>query len=65
MAGELERRDTAGRLTPDEPPELIVELLTVEGIEARRLAGEQARVLWEVTEWQVRNRSVPGLGNAA
>lgn len=66
LAGEYERRDDAtGRLAPDEPPELVVEILAVEGIEAQRLAAEQARLLWEVTEWQARNRSVGGLDNAA
>lgn len=66
VAGENERRDDAtGRLVPDEPPELVVDIRTVEGTEAQRLAAEQARVLWEVTEWQARNRSVRGLDNAA
>ncbi|MFE0024135.1 hypothetical protein [Amycolatopsis sp. NPDC059021] len=66
MARESEHRDKGtGRLVPDEPPELIVEILTVDGIEGRRLAAEQARVLWEVTQWQARNRSVRGLSNAA
>jgi hypothetical protein len=66
LAGENERRDdSTGRLTPDEPPELVVEIRTLEGIEAQRLAAEQARVLWEVTQWQARNRSARGLGNAA
>ena len=66
MAGETERRDdTTGLLVPDEPPELVVEIRTVEGIEGQRLAAEQARVLWEVTQWQARNRSVRGLDSAA
>lgn len=66
VAGGHERRDDAtGRLALDEPPELVVEVRTVEGMEAQRLAAEQARVLWEVTQWQARNRSVRGLGNAA
>ncbi|WP_040925793.1 hypothetical protein [Saccharomonospora marina] len=66
MAGEYERRDDAtGRLAPDEPPELVAEIRTVEGIEAQRLAAEQARVLWEVTQWQARNKSAHGLDDAA
>lgn len=66
MAGETERRDdSTGLLVPGEPPELIVEILTVEGIEGKRLAAQQARVLWEVTQWQAPTRSVHGLDNAA
>lgn len=59
------RDDVTGRLAPDEPPELVVELKTVEGNAAQRLAAEQVRVLWEVTQWQAQNKSVRGLDSAA
>lgn len=66
MAGETDRRDDAsGRLAAYEAPELVVEIRTLGGIAGQQLAAEQARVLWEVTEWQARSRSVPGLDSAA
>lgn len=66
MAGEMERRDDAtGQLAPQEPPELLVEIRTVHGADAERLAAEQARVLWEVIEWQARTRFERGQDNAA
>jgi hypothetical protein len=66
VAGETDRRDdVTGQLAPEEPPELVVDIRTVAGIEGQRMGAEQARVLWEVTEWQARNRSEHGLDNAA
>ncbi len=66
MAGETTRRDeSTGHLARDEPPEVVAELRVVRGAEGERLAEVQARVLWEVTEWQARNRSASGRENAA
>ncbi|MGW4394877.1 hypothetical protein ACWEHA_06255 [Amycolatopsis nivea] len=59
------KRPDAGRFGLDEAPELIFDIRSADGAEAVRLRLEQAEVLWEVTQWQARNRSADGLGNAA
>lgn len=60
-APSVKRR--AARLAEDEPPELVVEICIVDGPEGERLAQQQARVLWEVTEWLARNNSEHGPGH--
>jgi hypothetical protein len=66
VAGEIERRDpVSGQFEPDNLPELVGEVRTVDGVVGHQLAAEQARVLWEVTEWQAQNRCVPGRRHAA
>lgn len=55
----LEPRSEPGPGT-NPPPELVEELRIADGAEARRLADEQARVFWEVTEWQLQKSSNPG-----
>lgn len=59
------RDETTGRWEPNEPPRLVVAIRTVDGDDAQRLAAEQARVIREVMEWQLQNRSARGRDNAA
>ncbi|WP_268239341.1 hypothetical protein [Longimycelium tulufanense] len=41
---------------------MVWEIRILDGPDGERLAQQQARVLWEVTEWLARNRSERGLG---
>jgi hypothetical protein len=43
----------------------VLEIRTLDGDEGERLARQQARVLWEVTEWLDRTKSERGPGQAA
>lgn len=54
------RRRVPNRDVGSEPPDVVVEVRTVDGEEGERLARQQARVFWEVTEWLVRNKSEHG-----
>jgi hypothetical protein len=42
---------------PAQQPTAAWEIRTVDGVEGERLAAQQARVLWEVTEWLAQNKS--------
>lgn len=64
-ADRLRRHEHSDRLVPDEPPEMVFEVQIAEGAEAERLRLEQARVLWEVTEWVAQRRSAHGQDRAA
>jgi hypothetical protein len=65
VARAHERDPSSGRLTPDEAPAMIFEIRIIDGTEAERLGLEQARVLWEVTQWVVQRRSENGQDRAA
>lgn len=66
MATDRHRRnERSGHLVPDDPPETVFELRVAEGAEAELLKLEQARVLWEVTEWVAQRRSGLGQDRAA
>lgn len=58
-------RDSSGQFTHDAPIELVAQIRTVDGPEAQAVAERQARVLWEITQWQVQNASEPGQEKAA
>lgn len=55
-----QRRSASGRHLDAEPPEVLLEIRTVDGAEGQRLAQQQTRVLWEVTAWLARNKSERG-----
>ncbi|WP_227999122.1 hypothetical protein [Nocardia australiensis] len=47
-------------------PEAAIEIRIAEGADGERLADQQARILWEVTKWQLgQNNSDNGQENAA
>jgi hypothetical protein len=48
-----------------ELPDLVFEIHTAKGINADRLAIEQARVLWEVMQWLAQKNSASGQDRAA
>lgn len=58
-----QRRAASGRHGQAEPPEVVWEICILDGQEGQRLARQQARVLWEVTEWLARNKSKRGPGH--
>ena len=58
------RRGASGRHAEAEVPEVVGEIRILDGAEGNRLALQQARVLWEVSHWWVRNNSKPGPGEA-
>jgi hypothetical protein len=57
--------DPQVRFEPNELPDLVADIRVVDGVEGQQLATQQARVLWEVTQWQVRNKSERGQSDAA
>jgi hypothetical protein len=56
---------SSGRLSPDGAPVMVFEVRASEGVDAERLKLEQARVLWEVTQWVLQRHSKPGQDRAA
>lgn len=56
---------TGQLFTDPDPPELLGEVRLVRGVDGERLARQQARVLWEVTEWLARNECANGQEQAA
>lgn len=64
LAPLRQRRSVSGRYLDAEPTEVVLEIRTLDGEEGERLARQQARVLWEVTEWLARNKSERGQGQA-
>lgn len=66
MPRPLGHRDQPSRrLGLDDAPEMVFEIGVADGAEAERLRLEQARVLWEVTEWVAQRRSASGQDHAA
>jgi hypothetical protein len=66
VAAEATRRDpVTGALVPNPEPDMVFEILIADGADGERLIKQQALILREVTEWLARNRSKPGLDNAA
>ena len=59
------RRDRIGRLVDIDPLEVVGDIVELAGPDGERLAQQQARVLWEVTQWVAQNRSAPGQPTAA
>lgn len=53
------------QVSSDEAPEMVFEIRNAERVDAERLGLEQARVLWEVTQWVAQRRSGTGQGRAA
>jgi hypothetical protein len=53
------------RFAPPDPPDLVAEIRVVDGPDGELVARQQARVLWEITEWLAQNRSEPGQARAA
>ncbi len=50
-----------GRFPAADPdPEMTVEIRLAQGAEAQHLRIEQARVIWEVTQWVAQRRSETG-----
>jgi hypothetical protein len=43
---------------------VVGEIRILDGADGERLALQQARVLWEVSQWWVQNNSKPGPGHA-
>lgn len=59
--GKQHRQERApGQPDAHRPLDLVEEIRLTEGTEARRLHAEQARVLWEVVEWQLQRGSDRG-----
>lgn len=65
MGSAHDRDQTSGRPSPDDAPEMVFEIRVADGAEAERLRSEQARVLWEVTEWVAQKGSENGQDRAA
>ena len=59
------RRDRIGRVADADPLEVVGAIVELAGADGERLAQQQARVLWEVTQWVARNKSAPGQPTAA
>ncbi|SBW26833.1 hypothetical protein FDG2_5061 [Candidatus Protofrankia californiensis] len=59
------RNPITGLLTPDDAPEMVMEIITVDGGEGHLLALEQTRAIKEVVEWVVQKRSGHELDRAA
>lgn len=58
-----QRRAASGRHAEAEAPEVVGEIRILDGAQGERLALQQARVLWEVSQWWVQNNSKPGPGH--
>jgi hypothetical protein len=43
---------------------VVGEIRILDGADGERFALQQARVLWEVSQWWVQNNSKPGSGHA-
>ncbi len=56
---------SSGRLTSGEVIGMIFEIRIADGAEAKQLKVEQARVLYEVTQWVAQRRSENGQDRAA
>jgi hypothetical protein len=54
------RHTASGRNADAEPPEMVISIHTVDGLEGERLARQQAEALWEVTQWLAQNKSGHG-----
>ena len=65
MDRALGRRQSSGRLRPDAEPVMVFEIRIAEAAVAEGLRLEQAKVLWEVTEWVAQKRSEHGQDRAA
>ena len=65
MASARDRDESCGRLRADDAPEMVFEIRVADAAEAERLRLEQARVLWEVTQWVAQRHSETGQGRAA
>ncbi len=50
-------RAVPDRVEADDAPTMTWEIRTVDGIEGERLGAQQARVMWEVTQWLALNKS--------
>lgn len=59
-APRRQRHAASGRHADAEVPELVGEIRILDGADGERLALQQARVLWEVSQWWVQNNSKPG-----
>ena len=61
MTSRDDRRDSgAARHDPTDGLDAVFDVRIAEGVEARRLAVQQARVIYEVIAWWARNRPSPG-----
>jgi hypothetical protein len=65
VASARDRDQSSGRLHPDDAPEMVFEIRVADDAEAERLRLEQARVLWEVTQWVAQRHSETGQDRAA
>jgi hypothetical protein len=63
-APRRQRRGASGRHADAEVTEVVGEIRILDGADGERLALQQARVLWEVSQWWVQNNSKPGPGHA-
>lgn len=65
MVSARNRGQSSGWQNSDDAPEMVFEIRVAQGADVERLGLEQARVMWEVTQWVAQRHSESGQDHAA